>query len=85
MSPDKLAYMANQIGRFFAHQPHETGGGRHRGSSAEELGPADADDHRRRRWRRRITGSIRWCAKRLHGCAPADISLRSRDYEKLLR
>ena len=21
MSPDKLAYMANQIGRFFAHQP----------------------------------------------------------------
>ena len=24
MSPDKLAYMANQIGRFFAHQPHET-------------------------------------------------------------
>jgi formate dehydrogenase subunit delta len=23
MSPDKLAYMANQIGRFFAHQPHE--------------------------------------------------------------
>ncbi len=23
MSPDKLAYMANQIGRAFAHQPHE--------------------------------------------------------------
>jgi formate dehydrogenase subunit delta len=23
MSPDKLAYMANQIGRFFAYQPHE--------------------------------------------------------------
>jgi formate dehydrogenase subunit delta len=23
MSPDKIAYMANQIGRFFAHQPHE--------------------------------------------------------------
>jgi formate dehydrogenase subunit delta len=23
MSPDKLAYMANQIGRFFAHQPHD--------------------------------------------------------------
>ena len=22
MSPDKLAYMANQIGRFFSHQPH---------------------------------------------------------------
>jgi formate dehydrogenase subunit delta len=22
MSPDKLAYMANQIGRFFASQPH---------------------------------------------------------------
>lgn len=23
MSPDKLAYMANQIGRFFAHEPHD--------------------------------------------------------------
>jgi len=23
MSPDKLAYMANQIGKFFAHQPPE--------------------------------------------------------------
>ena len=23
MSPDKLAYMANQIGKFFAHQPEE--------------------------------------------------------------
>jgi formate dehydrogenase subunit delta len=23
MSPDKLAYMANQIGKFFAHQPHD--------------------------------------------------------------
>jgi formate dehydrogenase subunit delta len=23
MSPDKLADMANQIGRFFAHQPHD--------------------------------------------------------------
>ena len=23
MSPEKLAYMANQIGKFFAHQKHE--------------------------------------------------------------
>jgi len=23
MSPDKLAYMANQIGKFFSHQPHD--------------------------------------------------------------
>jgi formate dehydrogenase subunit delta len=23
MSPDKLAYMANQIGRFFSHKPHD--------------------------------------------------------------
>jgi formate dehydrogenase subunit delta len=23
MSPDKLAYMANQIGKFFAHQGHD--------------------------------------------------------------
>jgi formate dehydrogenase subunit delta len=23
MSPEKLAYMANQIGKFFSHQPHD--------------------------------------------------------------
>jgi formate dehydrogenase subunit delta len=23
MLPDKLAYMANQIGKFFSHQPHD--------------------------------------------------------------
>ncbi len=23
MSPDKLAYMANQIGKFFAHEPND--------------------------------------------------------------
>jgi len=23
MSPDKLAYMANHIGKFFSHEPHE--------------------------------------------------------------
>ncbi len=23
MSPEKLAYMANQIGKFFAHKPHD--------------------------------------------------------------
>ena len=23
MSPDRLIYMANQIGKFFAHQPHD--------------------------------------------------------------
>jgi formate dehydrogenase subunit delta len=23
MSPDKLAYMANQIGKFFSHEPHD--------------------------------------------------------------
>jgi formate dehydrogenase subunit delta len=23
MSPDRLAYMANQIGKFFAHRPHD--------------------------------------------------------------
>ncbi len=22
MSPERLAYMANQIGKFFAHRPH---------------------------------------------------------------
>ena len=23
MSPERLAYMANQIGKFFAHRPHD--------------------------------------------------------------
>ena len=42
MSPDKLAYMANQIGKFFAHQKHDAGGRRDRRSSGEVLGPQDA-------------------------------------------
>ncbi len=45
MSPDKLAYMANQIGRFFAHQPHD------QAVAAIEL-------HLRRFWDPRMRASI---------------------------
>ena len=45
MSPDKLAYMANQIGKFFAHQPHDKAVAVDRRSSGEVLGPQDARHH----------------------------------------
>jgi formate dehydrogenase subunit delta len=45
MSPDKLAYMANQIGRFFAHQPHEQA-------------VASTADHLRRFWDPRMRKAI---------------------------
>ena len=45
MSPDKLAYMANQIGRFFAHQPHEQA-------------VASTADHLRRFWDPRMRTAI---------------------------
>jgi formate dehydrogenase subunit delta len=45
MSPDKLAYMANQIGRFFAHQPH-----------AQAV--ASTADHLRRFWDPRMREAI---------------------------
>ena len=47
MSPDKLAYMANQIGKFFAHQPHDKAVAAINDHLAEVLGPADARHHRR--------------------------------------
>lgn len=45
MSPDKLTYMANQIGRFFAHQP------------PEKAVPAIAD-HLRKFWDPRMRDAI---------------------------
>jgi formate dehydrogenase subunit delta len=45
MSPEKLAYMANQIGRFFAHQPHERA-------------VADTEDHLRKFWDPRMRATI---------------------------
>ena len=45
MSPDKLAYMANQIGKFFAHQPHDTA-------------VASVETHLRRFWDPRMRDTI---------------------------
>ena len=45
MSPDRLAYMANQIGKFFAHQPHEAA-------------VAGIEDHLRKFWDRRMRAGI---------------------------
>ena len=45
MSPEKLAYMANQIGRFFAHQP-------------EEQAVASIADHLKRFWDPRMRKAI---------------------------
>ncbi len=45
MSPDKLAYMANQIGKFFAHQPHDAA-------------VAATEDHLRKFWDPRMRATI---------------------------
>jgi formate dehydrogenase subunit delta len=45
MSPDKLVYMANQIGKFFAHQP-------------EEKAVAGIADHLRKFWDPRMRKAI---------------------------
>ena len=45
MSPDKLAYMANQIGKFFAHQPHDKA-------------VAAITDHLEKFWDPRMRGTI---------------------------
>ena len=45
MSPEKLAYMANQIGKFFSHQKH-----------AEAV--ASIEDHIRRFWDPRMRKQI---------------------------
>ena len=45
MSPDKLAYMANQIGKFFAHQKHEQA-------------VASIADHLQKFWDPRMRGTI---------------------------
>ncbi len=45
MSPDKLAYMANQIGKFFAHQKHDRA-------------VAAIADHLQKFWDPRMRGTI---------------------------
>lgn len=45
MSPDRLAYMANQIGKFFAHQPHDAA-------------VAATEDHLRKFWDKRMRAGI---------------------------
>ncbi len=45
MSPEKLAYMANQIARFFAHEP-------------EEKAIASTADHLRKFWEPRMRKAI---------------------------
>jgi formate dehydrogenase subunit delta len=45
MSPEKLVYMANQIGRFFARQPHERA-------------VAATEDHLRKFWDPRMRSAI---------------------------
>jgi formate dehydrogenase subunit delta len=45
MSPEKLAYMANQIGKFFAHQPHDKA-------------VAAINDHLKKFWDPRMRGTI---------------------------
>ena len=45
MSPDKLAYMANQIGKFFAHKPHD-------------IAVAAIADHIRKFWDPRMRSEI---------------------------
>ncbi len=45
MSPEKLVYMANQIGRFFAHRP-------------EPQAVADIADHLRKFWEPRMRKAI---------------------------
>jgi formate dehydrogenase subunit delta len=45
MSPDRLVYMANQIGRFFAHRP-------------EAQAAADTADHLRKFWDPRMRKAI---------------------------
>jgi formate dehydrogenase subunit delta len=45
MSPDKLAYMANQIGKFFAHQK-------------QDQAVASIADHLRKFWDPRMRGTI---------------------------
>ena len=45
MSPERLAYMANQIGKFFAHQPHDKA-------------VAAIEDHLRKFWDKRMRNAI---------------------------
>ena len=57
MSPERLAYMANQIGRFFAHRPHD-------------VAVAATEDHLRKFWDPRMRSAL--LAGVEHGTAHLD-------------
>ena len=57
MSPERLAYMANQIGRFFAHRPHD-------------VAVAATEDHLRKFWDPRMRSAL--LAGVEHGTARLD-------------
>ncbi len=61
MSPDRLAYMANQIGRFFAHRPHDAA-------------VAATEDHLRKFWDPRMRRQI--VADLQSGAAALDPAVR---------
>ena len=61
MSPDRLAYMANQIGRFFAHRPHDAA-------------VAATEDHLRKFWDPRMRRQI--VADLKSGAAALDPTVR---------
>jgi formate dehydrogenase subunit delta len=61
MSPDRLAYMANQIGKFFAHRPHEAA-------------VAGVEEHLRKFWDPRMRNQI--VADLKSGAAALDPTVR---------
>ena len=61
MSPERLAYMANQIGRFFAHRPHDAA-------------VAATEDHLRKFWDPRMRRQI--VADLQSGAAALDPAVR---------
>lgn len=61
MSPERLAYMANQIGRFFAHRPHD-------------VAIAGVEEHLRKFWDPRMRRQI--VADMQNGAATLDPLVR---------
>ena len=61
MSPDRLAYMANQIGKFFASRPHEAA-------------VAGVEEHLRKFWDPRMRNQI--VADLKSGAAALDPTVR---------
>ncbi|MGC8478151.1 MAG: formate dehydrogenase subunit delta [Acetobacteraceae bacterium] len=61
MSPERLAYMANQIGRFFAHRPHDAA-------------VAGVEEHLRKFWDPRMRHQI--VEARKQGAVSLDATVR---------